>query len=81
MLPMTEIWYPIINENMCSECGECVAFCKRGVYDKSSGNKPVVINPDGCVDQCRNCGKLCPTGSITYMSDDSGWTPPNAKTD
>jgi len=77
---MSKEWFPIINEKTCKECGECVAFCGKGVYDKSS-NKPVVIYPDGCVDHCHNCGNLCPTGSITYMNEDTGWTPPNAKVD
>ena len=40
---------------------------------------PVVVNPDGCVDHCHGCGNLCPQGAITYVGDDTGWTPPNGK--
>ena len=75
---MSKNWYPIINEETCSECGKCIAFCKHGVYDKNTGDKPVVINPEGCIDHCHGCGGLCPTGSITYAGEDTGWTPPNA---
>ena len=76
---MSKNWYPIINEKTCSECGKCINFCKYVVYDKSKGNKPVVINPADCVDHCHGCGGLCPTGAITYKNEDTGWTPPNAK--
>ena len=74
---MSKTWYPIINEETCTECGKCIAFCKHGVYDKGKGNTPVVINPEGCIDHCHGCGGLCPTGSITYAGEDTGWTPPN----
>jgi len=78
---MGKNWYPIINEDTCIKCGKCIAFCKHGVYDKSKGNTPVVIAPVGCVDHCHGCGDICPTGSITYVGEDTGWIPPNAKAD
>jgi len=77
---MSKNWYPIINEETCIECGKCVEYCSHGVYDKGSPN-PEVIYPDGCIDHCHGCGSICPTGSITYFGDDTGWTPPNAQTD
>jgi len=78
---MAKNWYPVINTETCTQCGECIQFCKHGVYDKEKGNTPVVINPDGCIDHCHGCGGLCPTGSITYFGEDTGWTPPNGKAD
>lgn len=69
---MAKNWYPIIDEKTCIECGKCVQFCKNGVYDKSSEQKPIVVHPDGCVDQCRGCATLCPTDSIRYQGDSSG---------
>jgi len=78
---MSKNWYPVINAETCIECGKCVNFCSHNVYDKNSPQKPEVVYPDGCVDHCHGCGGLCPTGSITYVGEDTGWTPPNTKAD
>ena len=74
---MAKNWYPVINEDICIECGKCVKFCSHGVYDRSK-NKPDVIQPDECIDHCHGCGGICPNGAITYKNDDTGWIPPNA---
>lgn len=74
---MAEKWYPVIDYTACTECGTCVGFCAHGVYDKAKAPVPVVVNPAGCVDRCHGCGSLCPQGAITYVGDDTGWTPPN----
>jgi len=76
---MAKNWHPMINKDTCTECGKCVEFCSHGVYDKSSEKTPVVTYPEGCIDQCHGCGGLCPTGSITYKGDNTGWTPPNSR--
>jgi hypothetical protein len=36
----------------------------------------VVRNPENCIDHCHGCGNPCPEGAITYVGDDTGWTPP-----
>lgn len=46
---MSKAWYPVINYEMCIECGTCINKCKRGVYEKKEG-RPVVIYPVGCID-------------------------------
>jgi len=78
---MTKSWYPIINADTCTECGVCVDKCSNGVYDKNSPLIPLVIHVEGCVHNCHGCGNLCPSGSITYFGDNTGWTPPNLNTD
>ena len=65
---MAQNWYPVINTETCIECGKCIDKCTHGVYDRNQPQKPVVVYPDGCIDQCHGCGNLCPTGSITYQS-------------
>jgi len=65
---MSKKWYPVINYETCTECGACVEKCSHGVYEKGSF-KPNVIHPDGCIDGCRGCQKLCPTASIDYVGD------------
>ena len=74
---MAAKWYPVIDYSTCTACGTCVAKCTHGVYHTKKAPDPVVINPDGCVDHCHGCGNKCPVGAITYVGEDTGWTPPN----
>lgn len=74
---MSKTWYPVIDYMKCEECGICGKKCTHGVYNKAKFPVPVVQNPQKCVDHCHGCGGLCPTGAITYVGDDTGWTPPN----
>ncbi len=74
---MAKTWYPVIDYISCIECGTCVAKCPHSVYDTKKAPTPVVTNPDECVDRCHGCGNRCPVGAITYVGDDTGWTPPN----
>lgn len=62
-------WYPVINDEMCTDCGMCIAKCTRGVYDKDCIH-PTVILPENCVEGCRGCQKLCPSDAISYVGDD-----------
>jgi len=68
VISMAKTWYPIIDYSKCIGCLTCVNFCPHGVYTVENG-KPKVVNPDGCVELCRACQKLCPTGAITYYSE------------
>lgn len=72
---MAKNWYPVIDYMLCAECGVCISNCPHGVYDKSKAPSPAVKNPDGCIDHCHGCGNNCPVGAITYVGDDTGWTP------
>lgn len=73
---MAKTWYPVIDYLTCAECGTCVANCPHGVYDTAKAPTPVVLHPEGCIDHCHGCGNRCPEGAITYVGDDTGWTPP-----
>ena len=74
---MAKNWYPVIDYLTCIECGTCVSKCPHNVYDKAKAPSPVVRRPEDCVDRCHGCGNRCPVGAITYVGDDTGWTPPN----
>jgi NAD-dependent dihydropyrimidine dehydrogenase PreA subunit len=76
---MAKKWYPVVDYSSCTECGVCSNFCPHNVYDKTKSPVPVVVRPDDCVDHCHGCGSRCPVGAITYVGDDTGWTPPNKK--
>lgn len=66
---MTKTWYPVIDYEKCSECGACNEKCKHGVYDTSKKPTPVVVYPEGCIQGCHGCGKLCPQQAIQYVGD------------
>lgn len=74
---MAKSWYPVIDYLTCIECGTCVSKCPHNVYDKAKAPSPVVRRPEDCIDHCHGCGNRCPVGAITYVGDDTGWTPPN----
>lgn len=77
---MGRIWYPVVDESLCVQCGQCVELCVEGghfAYDPAQAPRPVVSAPGNCVDFCHGCGNLCPQGAITYNGDKTGWTPPN----
>lgn len=65
---MSKKWYPVIDVVKCIECGACVNKCSHGVYEKNT-NTPKVIFPEGCVDGCTGCKKLCPVDAISYIGD------------
>lgn len=66
---MSKTWYPVIDYEKCIECGACNKMCKHGVYDKKKAPTPVVIKPEGCIQNCHGCGNLCPTKAISYVGD------------
>lgn len=76
---MANTWYPVIDYLACVECGACVAKCPHGVYDTAKAPSPDVKNPEACIDHCHGCGNLCPAGAITYVGEDTGWTPRNGE--
>lgn len=69
---MSKTWYPVINYELCTQCGACTNKCKHGVYDKAKAPRPVVVKPEGCVQGCHGCGNLCPNGAIEYFGDLAG---------
>lgn len=73
---MARTWYPVIDYLNCAECGTCTEKCAHGVYSAEKAPTPVVKNPEACIDHCHGCGDLCPAGAITYVGEDTLWTPP-----
>lgn len=73
---MAQKWYPVIDYMLCEEYGNCIEKCVQDTYDKEKAPMPIVSNPNGCIDHCHGCGDICPTGAITYVGDDTDWTPP-----
>ncbi len=77
---MAKEWYPVVDESLCIQCGQCVELCtknKHFTYDPEQAPRPVVVAPDNCINRCHGCGNLCPQGAITYYGDHTGWKPPH----
>lgn len=76
---MSKTWYPVLNYEICTECGSCFKKCSHGVF-KMEENRPVVVNPESCVQGCHGCGNLCPAGAIEYVGDMTGCVAPGKQT-
>ncbi|MDO9153365.1 MAG: 4Fe-4S binding protein [Paludibacter sp.] len=58
-------WYPVIDESLCTLCGQCARFCVFGVY-KYNKKSLEVVNPLSCKNNCPACGRTCPTSAIIF---------------
>jgi len=66
---MAKNWYPKIDYDKCTGCLSCVEFCPHGVLKEEDG-KPVVADPDACVEFCRGCQKgACENDAIIFPPD------------
>ena len=63
---MSANWYPVIDDEKCVGCLQCVEFCPHDVYEERNG-KPVVSRPEECVEFWRGCQKgACDNDAISY---------------
>ncbi|HNX52190.1 MAG TPA: ferredoxin family protein [Pontiellaceae bacterium] len=59
-------WYPVLDEDRCTNCGQCFEFCLFGVYEKDSAGKIRVVNPHSCKNNCPACARICPAAAIIF---------------
>ncbi|MFO7611592.1 MAG: 4Fe-4S binding protein [Clostridia bacterium] len=69
---MSKSWYPVIDYELCTECGACISKCSHGVYSENKAPRPVVMFTDGCVEGCRGCASICPAYAIIYVGEHTG---------
>ncbi|MDZ7291844.1 MAG: ferredoxin family protein [candidate division KSB1 bacterium] len=69
-IPREEIpWYPTIDADMCTGCGECLDFCANNVFELDDDKKIMTVkNPYNCVVGCNKCAEFCSTGALTFPS-------------
>ncbi len=58
----TEGVLPIIDDQACTGCGECVARCPAHALDLGDG-KATLVAPEMC-SYCAECQDVCPAGAI-----------------
>ena len=67
-IPREQIpWYPTIDEEKCTNCGECMEFCDNDVF-RQGETTMTVANPYNCVVGCASCQKICPSDAIGFPS-------------
>lgn len=67
-IPREEIpWYPIIDEDLCNNCGACMDFCSNDVFAEGDLST-IVANPYNCVVGCAACKTECETEAISFPS-------------
>jgi len=49
---MSRTWYPVINYEVCNECGACSNKCTNDVFVLKN-TRPVVVNPENCIEGCK----------------------------
>ena len=59
-------WYPVIDDDKCTACLECVNYCLFGVYTIGNDSRPFVDQPDACRDGCPACARVCPNKAIMF---------------
>ena len=65
-------WFPVIDRDRCTDCGQCLDFCLFGVFTREDG-KVIVQNPYNCKDLCPACARVCPTGAIVFAACSDEW--------
>lgn len=60
---------PIVDEELCIGCGNCMEVCPSVFYLNETIGKAVVIDPDGCEFNgcCEAAAENCPVTAITIV--------------
>jgi heterodisulfide reductase subunit A-like polyferredoxin len=66
-------WFPVIDRNLCTNCGECKEFCLFGVFGENKNGEIFVANPYNCKDNCPACARVCPEGAIIFPKCPEDW--------
>jgi len=59
-------WYPVLDYDRCTNCGQCFDFCLFGVYEKDRAGRVVVTHPESCKNNCPACARICPETAIIF---------------
>jgi len=70
-----ESWFPVIDEELCQDCRQCLSFCLFGVYEDGEDGGVAITHPENCKNNCPACARICPHGAIIFPK--SGESPLN----
>ncbi len=59
-------WFPVIDQDRCRQCKQCLSFCLFGVYTATPDGRVAVSNPRGCKNNCPACSRICPEVAIIF---------------
>jgi NAD-dependent dihydropyrimidine dehydrogenase PreA subunit len=59
-------WFPLMDGDRCTNCGQCFEFCLFGVYEKDAKGRVRVANPQNCKNNCPACARICPAAAIIF---------------
>lgn len=59
-------WFPVIDYERCSNCGQCMDFCLFGVYERMEDKSIKVVKPENCKENCPACARICPHIAIIF---------------
>jgi len=59
-------WFPVIDYERCTDCGQCLGFCLFDVYARDAEGKVRVVNPANCKTNCPACARVCPAQAIMF---------------
>lgn len=59
---IAEIWRPLIDNERCTACGDCVAACPSDALQLAR-NTAVLAEPAAC-NYCGQCEAICPVEAI-----------------
>lgn len=58
-----------VNEELCTQCGKCVADCPYQCITMEKGDFPDIPDEDMCI-RCQHCFAVCPTNAISILGAD-----------
>jgi nitroreductase/NAD-dependent dihydropyrimidine dehydrogenase PreA subunit len=65
----------IVNERICTRCGECLADCPATIISMEDGFPSIPSEKEPSCYKCQHCLAICPTGAISIL----GLKPENSR--
>ncbi len=59
-------WFPVIDYDRCTNCGQCLNFCLFGVFGRDGRGRVAVLRPEKCKTNCPACARVCPEAAIIF---------------